>query len=145
LPPTIAARFTQAEAAVLAVVAVEVTRRGDCRLPIGAIAALAGVCPRSVRNALRAAEALGLLTIEERRLSGFRNDTNVVRILSPEWRGWLRLRGGGCKTVQRTHTFLHSSAISRPVISGARASEGRNASFGPLHGRKRLFGKAFAA
>jgi hypothetical protein len=65
LPPALAARFTMAKAAALAVVAVEVAKHGDCRLAIGHIAALAGICPRSVRNGLRAAEALGLLTVEE--------------------------------------------------------------------------------
>ena len=44
LPPALAARFTPAETAALA---------------IGHIAALAGICPRSVRNAIRAAEVLG--------------------------------------------------------------------------------------
>jgi len=57
LPPNLAARFTLAEAAALAVVAAEVAKRGDCRLTIGHIAALAGICVRSVRNGIRAAEA----------------------------------------------------------------------------------------
>ena len=48
---------------------------------------------------------LGLVTIEERRLARFRNDTNVVCIVSREWTAWLRLArrsqrpGGGCKSV----------------------------------------------
>jgi hypothetical protein len=29
--------------------------------------------------------------IEERRVSNFRNDTNVVTVVSPEWAAWLRL------------------------------------------------------
>jgi hypothetical protein len=48
-----------AETAALAVIAAEVAKNGDCRLTIGHIAALAGICARSVRNAIRAAEALG--------------------------------------------------------------------------------------
>ena len=94
-------------------------RHGDCRLAIGQIAALAGICPRSVRNGLRAAEALGALTIEERRFTAFRNDTNVVRIASPEWRGWLRLKGGGCKSLQRTPTNSFSPAPSRSMAQRA--------------------------
>ena len=97
LPPQLAGRFTPAETAALAVVAAEAAKRGDCRLTIGAIAGIAGICPRSVRNAIRAAEAAGVLTIEERRLTAFRNDTNVIRIAAPEWRSWLRLRGEGAK------------------------------------------------
>ena len=92
MPPAIAAHFTLAESAVLSVVAAEVAERGDCRMSIGHIAALAGVCATTVRNALREAAALGLLTIQERRLSAWRNAPNVVRIFSAEWSAWLRLR-----------------------------------------------------
>src|SRR5688572_1718783 len=43
LPPALAARFTTAEQAVLAVIAAEHQRHGACTLPIGKVAALAGV------------------------------------------------------------------------------------------------------
>ena len=92
LPPALAARFTLAETAVLAVLAAEVLRHGACTLTVGHIAALAGVSETTVRNALRAARGLGLLTIEERRVSAWRNAPNVVRIVSREWLAWLRLR-----------------------------------------------------
>src|SRR3954463_2113663 len=95
LPPALAARFTLAEQAALAVVAAEHRRRGDCRLTNQEIADVAGVSLTTVKNALRAARGLNLISIEERRLSAFRNDSNVVRIVSPEWRAWLRLGGGG--------------------------------------------------
>src|SRR3954451_7807342 len=55
LPPTIAARFTLAETAVLAVVAAEHRRRGDCRLTNKEIADVAGVSLTTVKNALRVA------------------------------------------------------------------------------------------
>lgn len=95
MPPKIACHFTPGEQAALAVIAYEVAKRGSCMLAIGAIAALAGVCGKTVQRALRQAKVLGLLTVEERRLSRFRSDTNVVRIVSREWAGWLRLGGGG--------------------------------------------------
>jgi len=91
LPPGLAARFTLAEQAVLALVAAEVARRGDCRLAIENLAALTGVSRSTVKNAIREARQLGLVTVEERQLTGFRNDTNVVRIVSREWQAWLRL------------------------------------------------------
>src|SRR3954453_21508161 len=94
LPPALAARFTLAEQAALAVVAAEHRRRGDCRLTNKEIADVAGVSITTVKNALRAARALGLISVEERRLSAFRNAPNIVRIVSPEWRAWLRLGGG---------------------------------------------------
>ena len=92
MPPQLAARFTMAEAAVLAVIAAEVARRGLCRLTIGHIAALAGVGRTTVQNAVREAAALGMLTSEEWRITAWRNAPNTVRIVSPEWRTWLRMR-----------------------------------------------------
>ena len=91
LPPGLAARFTLAEQAVLALVAAETTRRKDCRLSIEGMAAVTGVCRSTVKNAVREARRLGLLTVEERQITGFRNDTNVLRIVSAEWLAWLRL------------------------------------------------------
>ena len=96
LPPGLAVRFTLAEQAVLSLVAAETARRKDCRLSIENMAAVAGVCRSTVKNAIREARQLGLLTVEERQITGFRNDTNVLRIISPEWLAWIRLaRKGG--------------------------------------------------
>ncbi|MCJ2113285.1 helix-turn-helix domain-containing protein [Methylobacterium sp. E-025] len=118
LPPGLAARFTLAEQAVLSLVAAETVRRKDCRLAVGHLAAIVGVAETTVRNAIREAKKLGLVSVEERRVTGFRNDTNVVRIVSVEWTAWLRLarrspltgapglllQGGGCKSTKRTPT-----------------------------------------
>src|SRR3954447_11331720 len=52
LPPALAARFTLAETAVLAVLAAEVLKHSRCTLTVGHIAALAGVSETTVRNAL---------------------------------------------------------------------------------------------
>src|SRR3954464_13140322 len=103
LPPALAARFTLAEVSVLGVVSAETRKRGDCRLTNGELADVAGVSITTVKNALRAARALGLLSVEERRLTAFRNDSNVVRIVDPSWRAWLRLGGGG-KSAPRSPT-----------------------------------------
>jgi hypothetical protein len=91
MPPQIAARFTMGEGAALAVIAAEVSKRGRCTLTIGHIAALAGVCKTTVRNAIRQAAALGLARSEEWRLSSFRSAPNTVTIISAEWLAWLRL------------------------------------------------------
>jgi hypothetical protein len=110
LPPAVAARFTLAEQAVLALVAAETARRKDCRLSIENMAAVAGVCRSTVKNAIREAARLGLLTVEERQVTGWRNDTNVLRIVSREWLAWLRLTrrtlppGGGVKSSTTTPT-----------------------------------------
>src|SRR5918997_1062512 len=85
LPPRLACRFTLAEVAVLAVVAAEVAKRGDCTLTIGHIAALAGVSETTVRNAMREAVTLKFIRVEERRLTAWRNAPNKVTVTSPEW------------------------------------------------------------
>ena len=95
LPPALAARFTLAETAVLAVVAAEALRHGRCTLVLEHIAALAGVCRKTVKNALKEAQRHGLLGIEERRLSAWRNAPNVVTITSREWSSWLKMRRRG--------------------------------------------------
>lgn len=104
MPVGLAVRFTIAEQAVLAVVADEVRKTGRCDLYIGHIAALAGVSETVVRNALREAKKLGLVTVEIRRMTAWRNASNVVTIVSPEWIIWLARgeRGGGCKTARGT-------------------------------------------
>lgn len=105
LPPNLAAHFTQGEAAALAVVAGQHQRLGRCELAVGHIAALAGVSETTVRNAVREARRLGLVRVEERKVTAWRNDTNVVRVISAEWAVWLgKFSGGGCKRMHSTDT-----------------------------------------
>src|SRR4051812_23479729 len=92
LPPALACCFTAAETAVLAVIAAEALKHGRCTLVLDHIAALAGVSRTTVKNALREARALGLIRIEERRVSAWRNAPNVVTIISREWSAWLDKR-----------------------------------------------------
>lgn len=96
-PPRIAACFTLGEQAVLAVAAAEVRRKGSCCWSIGQLAAVAGVGETTVKRAIREARRLGLLSVQERRVAAFRNETNVLRIVAVEWIAWLRLvpKGGG--------------------------------------------------
>ena len=153
LPPALASRFTLSEQAALSLIAAETTRRGDCRLSVPHMAALVGIAETTVRNAIREARQLGLLTVEERRLTGFRNDTNVVRIVSPEWTAWLRLArkgvayrdplgrkgepsryplggdplrgGGGCKFANRTPTQVSKQGKTGAVAPDLRRSARR--------------------
>jgi transposase len=89
MPPGLAAQFTVGERAVLYVVATEVKRHGQCDLYTDQIAAFAGVGRSTARNALRQAKRLGLIQVEERRLSRRYNDANRITIISREWRVWL--------------------------------------------------------
>ena len=118
MPPQIAAGFTMGEGAALAVVASQVAKTGACKLTLGHIAALAGVCKTTVRNALRQAQTLGLVTVEEWRLSAWRSAPNTVKIVSAEWSAWLRI--GRRSTKQRA-----SYAGTRETVGDARGSSRR--------------------
>ena len=118
LPAQLAAAFSPAEVAVLRIIADEHRDRGGCARSIDEIAARAGVCRRTVQNALRHAERLGLVTITERRRAGNRNLSNIVRVISRAWIAWIEHArkahhrdGGGCKTVHATHTLEFSRGL----------------------------------
>src|SRR4051794_15863529 len=89
MPPALACKFTVSELAVLRIIGDEVRQHGQCDRCVDELAARAGVCRSLVKNAIRAAARLGLLTVEERRRAGRRNLPNVVRIVSREWLAWL--------------------------------------------------------
>jgi hypothetical protein len=118
LPPGLASAFTQGEVAALAVIGRQCQKSGACRLPIDAIAALAGVCRSTVQNAMRQALALGLIERQERRRRGLPSLTNVVRIVSREWSAWLRLRGG-----LKNFGATDSSLVLRPETAAATGPE----------------------
>jgi hypothetical protein len=96
LPPPLAARFTWGEQAVMRIVGDECRQHGVCSLHIDAIAARAGVHRTTVQNALREAQGRGpvpgqpIVVVQERRRRGQRSLTNIIRIVSTEWRDWLR-------------------------------------------------------
>lgn len=95
MPPAMAAAFTQGELAVMLVVGGQARDHGVCSLHLDHIAALAGVSRSTARRALRVAARLGLVLVRERRRRGLPNLTNVVTVVSPEWRLWLAKGGGG--------------------------------------------------
>jgi hypothetical protein len=83
--------------AVLTVVAREVKHHGLCDLSVGQIAAEAGVCIRTVQNAIAEAVRVGHVTREERSQRGRKNLTNIVCIVSAEWLSWIKRGPIGCK------------------------------------------------
>ena len=108
MPPQLACRFTTGELAALRIVADAVRDRTACMMTLGEIAARAGICVTTARNALRRAAREGLVTIEERRRDKRPNLANVVRVVSREWTSWIARggraksqpsvsKGGGCK------------------------------------------------
>ena len=92
MPPALAASFTTGEQAVLAIVAIEVREHGSCSRSIGELAARSGTSDSTVKRAVRTAVRLGLLSLQERRQKGRKSLTNVLRIISAEWRSWLEYR-----------------------------------------------------
>lgn len=114
MPPALASRFTVGELAALRIVADEVRDKGACRLPLGAIAARAGIGATTARNGLREAAAQGLLTIEERRRRG-PNLPNVVRVISAEWIAWI-VRGGRAKAASPS---FEGGGSKKPETTGS--------------------------
>ena len=92
MPPALACRFTVGELATLRIVGDEVRQHGHCDRTLGEIAARAGVSRSTAKNAIRAAAAMGLLTIQERRREGRVNLPNILRVVSREWLQWLSNR-----------------------------------------------------
>ena len=140
VPGTIASNFTMGEIACLSVIAQEAKRqrRNQCEFPVEKIAGLAGVCATVVRTALREARHLGLVVVTERRRAGQRSLTNIIDIVGPEWRLWLKLgKLGGVGALLRTpritreiktgrSSFVHVGAeerYSQPDKPGRRSAE----------------------
>ena len=115
LPPSLAQEFTISEQAALRVIADELRRYGSCALFIDKVAALAGTCRTVVKNALRKARALRLLTVEERRRKGQRSLTNVVRFLCMTWRQWITRRKTGVIFPTTTIDSFRSKGQSKAV------------------------------
>jgi hypothetical protein len=90
LPDTIRHMYTEGERAVLTVVAGEVKHHGICDLAIDRIAAVAGVSRTTVQNAMRRAVINGHVTVTPRPRRGQKNMTNLVSIVSAEWKLWLK-------------------------------------------------------
>src|SRR6266436_2061228 len=97
MPPQVRAKYTECERAVLFIVAREVKHHGICDLSVGQIAAEAGVCVRTVQNAVAKAVREGHICREERPQRGRKNLTNILRIVSLEWLAWIKRGPVGCK------------------------------------------------
>jgi hypothetical protein len=126
LPPALAAKFTLAEQAALALIAEECRKRGACGLTLGQIAAQAGVGRTTVQNALRVAKRLGILHVEESRKTPWVSNPHRITITDPGWLAWLRIgrAAHGFKSLSPTHTGS-SSEVLRRRNRREEAAEGR--------------------
>ncbi|WGD31889.1 hypothetical protein AncyloWKF20_08735 [Ancylobacter sp. WKF20] len=121
MPDKLRGCFTEAERAVLAVLAGEVKHRGVCDLPIDKIAALAGVCRTSVQNALHEARRLGLIKVTYRPRRGAKSLPNMIEIVSAEWLAWLK-RG------PTAHKPTGSKSVARSkILNPTKIIEGEEA------------------
>ncbi len=108
LPQECCELFTEGQRAVLNIIGNCVKQFGCCDWPLDKIAALAGVCRRTVQNTIKAAEECVLLKVQARPRLGRKNLNNVIRIVSSTWLGWLkRVKSSfhlsiGCKTMHPT-------------------------------------------
>ena len=89
LPDTLRHHYTEGQRAVLCVIAGEIKHHGVCDLPIDGIAARAGVCRTTVQTTLHEARRLGHLKIIERPVRGQKSLTNLIHVVSKEWRTWM--------------------------------------------------------
>ena len=90
LPARIHRQFRDAGRAVLKIVGDECKRKGQCLMTLGEIAARAGCCLTTARDTIREACLFGHLTIQERKRSRRPNLANIIRIISAEWRDWIK-------------------------------------------------------
>jgi hypothetical protein len=90
LPDNLRHHYTEGQRAVLCIIAGEVKRCGACDFPIDKIAALAGVCRTTVQTTLHEARRLLHIRITERPQPGRKNLPNLIEIISPEWRTWIK-------------------------------------------------------
>ena len=71
-------------------VAGEIKRHGICDFPIDKIAALAGVCRTTVQTTMHESARLGHIRITPRPRPGRKSLTNIVEIISTEWKTWIK-------------------------------------------------------
>jgi hypothetical protein len=97
----------------------EVREKGRCDRTIAEIAARAGIGRTTAQNALRAAAAMGLLTVQERRRQGQKNLPNVIRIVSREWLQWIK-RGGqaGGRSASKSIGFKKTDPTGKEFSTG---------------------------
>jgi hypothetical protein len=105
-----------------------VKHHGVCDLPIDQIAALAGVCRSTVQNTLHKArdEDHHHIKVTARPRPGRKNLPNLIEIVSPEWRTWIRRgptahRPIGSKTPKMVSPTKNTDVSSCSVRAAARS------------------------
>jgi hypothetical protein len=113
LPNNLRHYYTEGQRAVLCIIAGEVKQTGVCDFPIDKIAALAGVCRTTVQTTLHEARRLGHLKITERPRPGRKHLSNLIEIISPEWRTWIKRGPSAASRIGSNSVKLVSTTKSR--------------------------------
>ncbi|WP_296077789.1 hypothetical protein [uncultured Agrobacterium sp.] len=110
MPPEIRACYSEAERAALAVIADRCRKKGFCDMCLDEIARVAGVSRTSVQNAIRKARSKGFehISVRERPQSFGKHLTNIIKIVSQSWRGWI-MRAIGFKGLNTSVTPVKTS------------------------------------
>lgn len=95
LPHQLRCHFTPGENAVAGIIRAEVRRHGCCSLSYRQIAKAAGLEGTTVvKRFVREAKRLGLIDVRVRPVRGQINETNIITIVSVEWKNWNALADG---------------------------------------------------
>src|SRR5262249_3838220 len=86
------------ENSCLSIIGAEVRKRGLCDLTLRELSRRSSACRTTCQNAIAWAERRGLITVERRRAAHDRCLPNIIRICSPIWTAWLRLRPGPARS-----------------------------------------------
>jgi hypothetical protein len=117
LPTAMAARakLTISELAYARLIADDNLIAGDSRDCHDKMAARAGTCSRTIQRAQKRFEELGWIEVQHRKIDGHKHDTNIVRIISPEWLTWIMMGPSPIARQKRlaTENQLFSRAIER--------------------------------
>jgi hypothetical protein len=107
MPPEVRACYSEAERAALSVIGEECKHNGFCSLYLEDIARLAGVSRTSVQNAVRKARsnANGHISVRERPQKRGKSLTNVIKVISQSWLGWIA-RATGFKRLNTSETAV---------------------------------------
>ncbi|NTG25731.1 hypothetical protein G6L33_00995 [Agrobacterium rhizogenes] len=110
MPPEIRGCYSEAERAALGVIADRCRKKGFCDLCLDEIARVAGVGRTSVQNAIRKARSKGVehISVRERPQRFGKNLTNIIKIVSLSWRGWI-VRAIGFKGLSTSVTQIKTS------------------------------------
>jgi hypothetical protein len=123
LPDNLRHHYTEGQRSVLCIVAGEVKRHGICDIPIGKIAAVAGVCRTTVHTTMHEAQRLGHIKITERPRRGRKSLTNVVEIVSPVWRAWIRRGPSAARLIGSNSTKMVSPTKNTDLRKSAAEEE----------------------